>query len=562
MPIALKYDEYGVLQFVRCLYFDVDITKCPYIYAIALKANSKRKNFQNYNILKEKLHFQDVYTTIHTKDATPRDMSYIIQTAPVQLDSMYSLAELLPFEAIDMSNAHIVEISAQDYLSKYGTHLKLSEIAIIDGNNNLVCDVTQVISAKLALYMTNNSPKNKHEWLIAQNSYLIPDDYCPVYTQYSAIKHKAVNQKVIESLPVDYYKYLQSNCTVFLIDYKGNIAKMPLEKALGLQNISLGNLTEGMFNAYYEGNDDYIIEKCNSAYSKFDQTDELNDRGTLYGIVAPANNYEQMIPATAISVITPSVYHLNLDIPKTYALQNIRFGDMTQYLLFKSQRDLGTVVLPKRLEMCDVKLKSVKQLELPQCCFKELSLVLEQYTSNVFRTEIQGRINIEIDNAPNLEYIDLAVNDTAVAVSSNKTPYISIRNAPKIRKIRLVQPDCVQSNFDRTSIYINTDNDYEIILDCDTCLSITCENPNQTITILCGFNLPVLSIITPSDKLAKIIIKPLRPDVKIGTIKIRNAYLGIIYIANVDDNSFLVPTKQYNITPDISFEGFPNKKGF
>ena len=538
LPIALKYNEYGLLQFVRCLYFDVDTSICQEMYAACSRDNKNRDYFQNYVIKTARSLNKNIFSYDHNEP------SYVFQTAPVVPDTHYDLALNLPLCAIDLSYARVLEIPAREYLTKYSHTLKTNNLTILDSDDNVINETSQVIAPKMTFYSIRRQNISGTPWLIRQYSCPILDDVCFQYKDYKLANAWDIELNVQRYAPI-FSKYRKTyNRSVFVVDYKGNIFKMLIEKALELDT-ELGNLDEQVSLPDYLYIDCglYEIKPFDIRYSKFNKTAELEIQGTLQGVSDIQNHYEDLLSPQVQNIFVPSVENLILHIPETYAARNIRFADVFGTLRFVSKAPLDALILPRYAKECNFHVKSVNQIKLPEYCSQALSGYFANYNSNKFELDIRNGVTMVLRNATNLEYVGVNItNNFSIIgdVAPEEPPRVTITDARNLKQVRVLQSDLSKQYIQKLMLIIQHTNGYTLDLNCNIEYAyLQTNHGGQDIVINIGQSVSELEISTEQDLDNKYFINIAKSS-RLNIIQVTTHHGRVLYKAHRDKNKWTV----------------------
>ena len=475
IPIALKYAPNGVLQFVRCLYFDINPNTQVQTYAISDTRAKTRQYYHNSALLED-----DITKT--SAEIAPDGIACYPDVRDATPDSLYSYVLNLPSYAIDMSKSRIVNIPAKEYLLKYGNKIKTKDIVLLDCDDNIISDelgktpTMQVIAPKIAyLYINNKSKEGTVD--IRQEARLIPDNcHHDNVWRYDKYTYKA--NIFIQGIRLGRTQ-ISNKCTVYAIDYQGNITRLLLEE-LAKTRTPLGNIAlhsafySGISGTYYaEGSYVYEINEYLITANKNDKTEDLNTQIALLGLPqSSCGRYENLISPTAINALIPSAKYIHLALPNDYNTQNIRFGDMIEHFQFVAEKDLDAVILPQYAGFCKVKMRSARVLKLPECVYAAellsglFSLDIKQYPEQESRLQVQRDVNIQISSALNLGFIELLLPNQSRLTKAASDIIISIKDAPNLKTVKLSQDDiCYPAVYSSAQVHI-TGADYELIANC------------------------------------------------------------------------------------------------
>ena len=190
-------------------------------------------------------------------------------------------------------------------------------------------------------------------------------------------------------------------------------------------------------------------------------------------------------------------------------------------LNFECEYPLDAVILPRFTGECSVKLPSTRVLQLPECCFNGFSLWLDNYYQAQIKLTLHSDTDITIKDALYLENIEICLPESLDVQDTSSNLYFKIRKAPKLKLLKITQPDLGLSNFLNINIGIDEIGSYDVILDCNCeYIKLSAPNANQVLNIYCSYSIDILSLYYIYGESCKINIYATKPGIAINSIQL------------------------------------------
>ena len=442
LPVAIEYDRYGLLEFVRCLQFDL---------ASEGIINSKAFAYCETKMQARLYKYRDIVRNSHLNH-----QDIISQTFDIEPDTPYSFATRIDTAHHKINNIKILEIPAQEYLLKYGKAIFTSNITMLDANNNIINkQIIQVIAPKA---MINFVMDDK----IFQTSYIVPDNYKDVpglgakFAKYLK-EHYTSTRTPTAPYIKSYTQNSNQSCTIYAVDYNGKIFKMNFDKLLEL-NLPLGNIitrtsdfTPAGKVSFVEGTMEYWIDDINVACGLYKQ--KLTVESTLQGEDL-SYNFHRTINHSQPAVLVPEgIEMLKLRMPDNSHIQDIRCPRVLDTIILETKNALRRLICPQYMSG-ELKLNISKPLEyitFPDICQSDIRVQLKQIPNqNISLNGFSRGVLLELADTPDLEQINLNIKGITSTLGSRagrrNRLIVNLANAPKFREFNL-QPYDASFNY-------------------------------------------------------------------------------------------------------------------